>query len=438
MIDQYFLTNGWEWALSAAAEALLFLLFIHPAPSNLVPKPSRLWSGIYLGLLLAFSVVFKMFSPEFLLDATLKIAAWTLYLKATRGTSWTKGIYLSAVFFLIGDFSRLFVLSVVMQVWLNSYLLQFSPSFITNAHTVLLSVTELLLILILRPAVLRSIQLDLVSGIGLGIIFPVVPYIVVRYAQFGHLPAFVSGNVTNLIAIVMAFCTGLMLIFNEQSQSSLLRRIEAMNDQMLERERSQYLVKQEIIEDFNRKYHDFKHYLTGLLALESADEMKQYIRKIQNDMEPYHVAYETGNPVVNAILSEKMLLCKKKGIVLEPDIDARSIGFISSLDLCTIFGNVLDNAIEAVESLPEADRRIEIRVKTVRKMIGIHVRNPVSGTLIIDKGRFQTTKNERQHLGVGIENIQNAVKRYGGTVAFETDVGNDFVLNILLPLPERT
>ena len=156
--------------------------------------------------------------------------------------------------------------------------------------------------------------------------------------------------------------------------------------------------------------------------------MAQTLRSQIADYEDY---VHTGNEFLDIILRNKAANAREKQIDFSAMVDFNGIDFMEPFDISTIFGNALDNAIEASEKLPEELRLITVRAESIRDMLVITVENhtlpdasPVEGT----------TKKDRFIHGFGIPNIKNAVEKYGGQCSFRQENGT-YRLKIIIPLP---
>lgn len=105
--------------------------------------------------------------------------------------------------------------------------------------------------------------------------------------------------------------------------------------------------------------------------------------------------------------------------------------FLDPLDISTLFGNALDNAIEACMQLPDAQRLVTVKTSRVRDMLLVLVENTMSSSLVWN-GR--TTKEDPFLHGFGLANIQRTVEKYGGHCLTHGKDGI-FTLKILLPIP---
>lgn len=114
-------------------------------------------------------------------------------------------------------------------------------------------------------------------------------------------------------------------------------------------------------------------------------------------------------------------------------VDFHGIGFIEPLDLSTIFGNGLDNAMEADGKLPEGQRAILLKAGRVQDFVSIRIENPCvpeEGT-----GNRRTSKADRFLHGFGILNMKKAAEKYGGQLVAKQEK-EKFVLKILIPIPK--
>ena len=116
-------------------------------------------------------------------------------------------------------------------------------------------------------------------------------------------------------------------------------------------------------------------------------------------------------------------------------IDGKILDFLPVTDLCNIFGNALDNAIEAEIMEPEQEKRmIHVQVSAQRQFVHIKVENYISHEILMSGGFPKTTKRDRKNHGYGLKSIQHTVEKYQGNMAVGVDK-NRFSLNIIIPIP---
>lgn len=116
--------------------------------------------------------------------------------------------------------------------------------------------------------------------------------------------------------------------------------------------------------------------------------------------------------------------------------EGKLLDFLSPVDMYTLFGNALDNAIEASMSLPEEVRNVSVTVRRQMGSVFIQVENYFSRPLRMEGGKLLSTKKDAVNHGYGLESIRQVAARYGGTVDISTQE-DIFTLSILLPLPQQ-
>lgn len=153
---------------------------------------------------------------------------------------------------------------------------------------------------------------------------------------------------------------------------------------LLKRQYEQYRISRDNSEAINRKYHDLKHQITLTIVADGA-----------------------------------------------------RLDFIETMDICSIFGNALDNAIEGVEKLADPQQRlIRVAVYTQNVFLIIRVENYCTAQLSVVDGEYRTTKHDKDMHGYGIKSIRYTAEKYGGSVSADCS-DNWFHLSVLLPLPEK-
>lgn len=231
--------------------------------------------------------------------------------------------------------------------------------------------------------------------------------------------------VHDLLCIFILY-TEYELLYNRRVREDLL----AMNRLRADELRHYQLTRQSI-DAVNCKVHDLRHRLEDLerLGSISQDEATELMR----DLHIYDTSIVTGNEVVDTILSEKGLLCEREGVELSCMADGPSLSFMSPTDAYALFGNALDNAMEAALMVTEQEKRsISLVVRRRGDMACIQVRNYYAEPLTLVDGLPQTTKDRREH-GYGTRSIRATAERYGGTATFSAADGT-FCLDVLIPL----
>ena len=136
-------------------------------------------------------------------------------------------------------------------------------------------------------------------------------------------------------------------------------------------------------------------------------------------------------------MTSKSLYCDNHGITLTSVVDGKLLDFMETMDICSIFGNALDNAIESVIKLEDKEKRlIHVTVSQQKSFLMIRVENYFEGGLEYAKGQLESTKKEKAFHGYGIKSIRYTVNKYDGAVDIDTK-DNWFNLKILIPLKNK-
>ena len=227
-------------------------------------------------------------------------------------------------------------------------------------------------------------------------------------------------------------CCSLSLIvqFGLLSRKNLEKELYAVRG-LRRMERKQYYVSKESMDLINRKCHDIKFQLRRYgrdMAL-SEDAIKD----LEEAVSIYDASVKTGNTALDSILGEKNMYCKMNGIKFTCMADGDALSFMREVDIYSLFGNILENAVEAVERLGEDNRIIGLVVRREHDMVSVDSYNYYSGDLIMKDGLPVSSKGDQRYHGYGMRSIEAIAGKYGGNVAVSAADGI-FRLNIMLPV----
>lgn len=198
---------------------------------------------------------------------------------------------------------------------------------------------------------------------------------------------------------------------------------------MLHNSQEQYKLEKEMVEVINMKVHDLKHRYAG--GGVSADER----RAVGETVRVYDSFYSTGNDALDVVLTSKSLICEKYGIMFTCLIDGKRLSFLTEEEIYSIFGNIIDNAIEAVNKLEQQERRVislSSRVEANDTLV-IHEENYCAERPQIVDGYPRTTKGDMYYHGFGVKSIGYIARKHHGhcKISFSDDV---FEIDIAFPL----
>ena len=161
------------------------------------------------------------------------------------------------------------------------------------------------------------------------------------------------------------------------------------------------------------------------------------VKEIEQSVHIYDAMVRTGNEALDIILTEKSLRCVANGITMSCVADGKKISFVNDSDLYALFGNALDNAIEAVLKVEETEKRVIGLVLYERNgFVTLNVNNAYAGDLKLVNGLPATTKSDHHLHGFGVKSIRLIVEKYGGEMGITAKDGV-FSLCILIPVPSE-
>lgn len=234
----------------------------------------------------------------------------------------------------------------------------------------------------------------------------------------------------------MFCCVFFLWIQTSHIQHLRLVRETALQQQLQDRRRTQYELTKENIEIINRKCHDMKHQLSLLRTIVPEEQREAYMREIDHSIRIYDSAVQTGNEVLDTVLSDKSLYCEAHEITMTIVADGKPLAFMDALDIYAIIGNALDNAIESVMQLEDPEQRqIAVSIWARNGLCMIRIENYYEGTIQFDGNLPQTTKEDKENHGYGIKSIIATSQKYGGQVTYHTDQ-QMFTLCASIPIPE--
>ena len=216
------------------------------------------------------------------------------------------------------------------------------------------------------------------------------------------------------------------------SENDILQEEKQKTQQALQLKADYYAISKENIALINAKCHDMRHQLRYLNPAEESGE--RYRQQIEEIINVYDGIVKTENEALNVVLTEKSLLCSKRNIRISCMADGSALAFLDDMDIYSLFGNLLDNAIESVEKLSDPEKRvIDLSVTRKNGYVFIQVMNFFEGELQFDGGFPVTQKENKDYHGYGLRSIQMIAEKYHGKMTSEPQE-HFFVVNLLLPM----
>lgn len=195
--------------------------------------------------------------------------------------------------------------------------------------------------------------------------------------------------------------------------------------------RDQYQVLRDVYEARRCQMHDvvqqdilLMEYLKSCRYEEALIYLEKKVDKIYLEQKKKY----TDMPGIDLILDYKMNRAAEYGIRVDLKTDVLFCPMEDD-DMCVVLGNLMDNAIEAVQKLPVEKRGIHIAMKTFGDMFLMEIRNPFEGKRKQVEGYYLTTKEDKEFHGVGLGSVERIAKKYGGELGMSDD-GEEFVVHL--------
>ena len=218
-----------------------------------------------------------------------------------------------------------------------------------------------------------------------------------------------------------------MSIFSKQID----KRIAAYQRELIE---THYQEVENMYRQIRGWRHDYRNHIQTMKVLTANGDLhalREYLDKLDTDLNTVDTVVKTGNPMADAILNSKISLARSRGIPVQCDAHIPVKLKMSELDLCCIIGNLFDNAIEASCKLPQQERLIRVYMDMKGTQLYISFTNFTAARKLTKVGkRFATTKGDGH--GFGLLRIDSIIERLDGYLSRNSEDGA-FTTEILIP-----
>lgn len=229
-----------------------------------------------------------------------------------------------------------------------------------------------------------------------------------------------------------------MLSLNVQFGIFKRRELEQKNEEterLLYAERKQQALSKQSIDMVNMKCHDLKHQIELLQEADDQGRRGELIRDLKETIDEYDNIIKTGYEALDTVLTEKNYLCKRNNIKFSYIVDGAPLAFMKELDVYSLFGNALDNAIQSVCREDDIEKRIiSLSASSKQGYYHIHIENYFNQKLTFEDGLPITTQSETNIHGYGLRSMRHITEKYKGVMTITAEIPW-FKLNILLPVP---
>lgn len=191
-----------------------------------------------------------------------------------------------------------------------------------------------------------------------------------------------------------------------------------------------FLREQENNEKIRAIHHDMRHHLQTLEAMSGSGEMQEYISELKQSIRDVELPFHTGSRILDTLLTLKKEECDWSGIEMTCFVRLNHPEILTPMEICTLFGNCISNAIEAVSDPQVQQPYIHLSGGERNGNLVVRIENPYAHEL---RPGLETTKPQSELHGYGLLNIRRVIEQKGGTLAIRTEDGR-FNVTWMIPL----
>lgn len=237
-----------------------------------------------------------------------------------------------------------------------------------------------------------------------------------------------------LFLVLFVFITFPIMILNATT-NTYLKKLTHDYEEQIKAQAEHYSALAKANFELRRFQHDFKNIKVGVSKLIAEERLTETINMLDSTNEDIYnitnslLCFDTGNGIVDALLAEKQRNAALSNIKIKFE-GAVPSSSISATELCVLFGNTIDNAIEACEKIDiENEKIINITCKCNSNFMFLDITNPVSKPIVIKNNTLATTKADKTLHGFGLYSLDQIVRKHDGELNLSCD-NYEFKVNI--------
>ena len=237
-----------------------------------------------------------------------------------------------------------------------------------------------------------------------------------------------------LIGSYLIYYVTIEMLLKTQSNTQLKERINQAENQ-ISMQLNQYEQLGSYIESTRKLNHDMRHHLVtlqGMAARDNCSSTLNYLSSIISEMPLLSEIILCKNYAVNALLAHYKTICENEGIEFNCSVNLNSEHAVTDKFLCVIFGNCLENALEACLRMKDGYKFIRIVSKLNGTNLFITIDNSFDGNILKSNNGFLSSKRNNK-AGIGLSSIKFIAEKYNGSVEFSGE-GKIFKSNIFLDI----
>lgn len=226
-----------------------------------------------------------------------------------------------------------------------------------------------------------------------------------------------------ILSMVLLFSALFYRLIRQREMELEIAQLKQERTDILERD---YQTLNRTYADNAKLYHDLHNHIETIyqcLTQGDIPEAVKYCEDLRTPIRDISHTVWTGDKTVDYLISSKIALANQQQIRTKVNIEYPHNTNIRSIDLTTILGNLLDNALEAATMAPDELRFLILTIRRINDMLIIKVQNGYGDTPTQENGKLQTSKTDKTFHGWGLKSVQTAADRYDGAVSTDYQDG---------------
>lgn len=422
------LTIALEWMV-------LNKILLHTSTSRI----SKSKMNIILFIVILFMTVMNLVNiyPDYRIIISIFITA--IFYKYVYDEKIIKVLIISLTYWMVLLGIDAFSMSLIVWVSKLDVMSQLMDLSIYRLQAIILSKSILILVALCYCKLRISIDISKrdIAYIFIPIITNIVSFLVIYRYVIEIKNTYILNDERLMIISFLLVLSNICLILSIR-KIIVDNRLIAGGNLIKEKMKMQYTHYMNMQEDhmkIRQMHHDIKNHIACIKGVtQSNNDATNYISSIENELDKYNNNFNTGNIILDIILNEKGKICKESNIKLLIHINNfDACNFIDTIDVCSIFSNILDNAIEACKKIIDFNKEITLRGTIVNDFFVIRIENTKQNKVNIKEDYIKTDKKDTYLHGLGIKSVRDSVSKYNGEVVIDY-IENRFIMKIFIPL----
>lgn len=397
------------------------------------------WDKIFLVSIIGVSLLLKILNIDPNERIIICFILGLIYYNLIFKVNFIKALMISLTFWLFMLTIEAISISFIVKINNLNNLTMLLGRNLYRLETMILSKAILISLIIIVRAF--KTPFDIGKEEILYILTPIFTNIIIILTIFGY--AFREGNNDYgerspifFVSILMLLSNlSLMFIARKIIKNKKLELENQFIKDKLEMEYNYYSNLRDNEEKIRRLYHDIKNHIACIHGSHrESNKREKYINSLKLEIDKLNLGFNTGNEVLDVILNNKSEVCKDYYIDLKVFMDFSKVNFMEYFDICTIFANCIDNAIEACRKVKNKEERyISLKGNYINNFYVVKIEN---SKINKKNNKLITDKKDKFLHGLGLKNIKLALEKYEGELIIE-DLGKKFILKMLLPMKQE-